>query len=145
MDAEGNRMSSTRDMEPDRLASVKLSYVTGFGDLRVTGLVSEAGADEILGCLEAAAGGREPLGPFAIGHDSPTSTPAGCSSRQRAAGLQAASEAEVIRAWIVEAAGNFRLAPSSLGSRQSPSSASLCRSSYCAQGSFLARATRPAK
>lgn len=44
MDTEGNRMSSTRDMEADRLARVKLSCTIEPGDLRVTGLVSEGGA-----------------------------------------------------------------------------------------------------
>lgn len=38
MDTEGNRMSSTRDMEADRLARVKLSCTIEPGDLRVTGL-----------------------------------------------------------------------------------------------------------
>jgi DNA processing protein len=41
--------------EADRLARVKLSYATEPGDLRVTGLVSEAGAGKILGYLQAAA------------------------------------------------------------------------------------------
>ncbi len=41
MDTEGNRMSSTRDMEADRLARVKLSCTIEPGDLRVTGLFSD--------------------------------------------------------------------------------------------------------
>ncbi len=55
MDTEGNRMSSTRDMEADRLTRVKLSCTIEPGDLRVTGLVSELGAGKVLGYLEAAA------------------------------------------------------------------------------------------
>ena len=68
MDTEGNRMSSTRDMEADRLACVKLSCATEPGDLRVTGLVSEAGAGKVLGYLEAAAE-VESHWAFSIGHD----------------------------------------------------------------------------
>ena len=41
--------------DADRLARVTLSRTIEPGDLRVTGLVSELGADKILGYLEAAA------------------------------------------------------------------------------------------
>ncbi len=58
MDTEGNRMSSTHDMEADRLAHVKLSCATEPGDLRVTGRVTEAGAGKILGYLAAATRSR---------------------------------------------------------------------------------------
>lgn len=63
---EGNRMSSTLDIEADRLARVKLSSVIEPGDLRVTGLVSELGAGKVLGYLEAAADAEAHWG-FAIG------------------------------------------------------------------------------
>ncbi|GAW49674.1 MULTISPECIES: hypothetical protein [unclassified Nocardioides] len=51
-------MSSTRtDVDDaDRLVRVTLSRTIEPGDLRVTGLVSELGADKVLGHLEAAAG-----------------------------------------------------------------------------------------
>jgi DNA processing protein len=68
MDTEFNRMSNTRELEADRLARVKLSCATEPGDLRVTGLVSEAGAGKILGYLEAAAE-VESHWAFAIGHE----------------------------------------------------------------------------
>jgi DNA processing protein len=50
-----DRMSSTRDIEADRLARVKLSCTIEPGDLRVAGLVSELGAGRVVGYLEAAA------------------------------------------------------------------------------------------
>lgn len=49
-------MSTRADVDDaDRLARVTLSRTLDPGDLRVTGLVSELGADKVLGYLEAAA------------------------------------------------------------------------------------------
>lgn len=61
--------ATTSDVdEANRLALVKLSCTMEPNDLRVTGLVSELGASQVLGCLEAAAE-VEPQWAFSIGHD----------------------------------------------------------------------------
>ena len=68
MDTEGNLVSSTRDVEADRLARVKLSCTIEPGDPRVTGLISELGATKIVGYLEAAAA-LDAHWAFPLGHE----------------------------------------------------------------------------